>query len=95
MATRYLVTSTDRETGGVVIEGPFAIERAALSFAESWAKAFYGDEDVTWYESAGPGEYHVGRILEDGSRTDPLIRISVEEGPAIENAPESPTRTGT
>ena len=83
MAQRYLVTSTDRETKGVVIEGPFRTERAALSFAESWAEAFYGGDDVTWYESGGPGEYHVGRILKDGSRTDPLIRISVEEGPAI------------
>ena len=76
---QYRVMATYIETKGVVIEGPFHTERAALSFAESWAEAFFCGRDVTWFESADPGEYHVGRILEDGARSLPLVRIMVED----------------
>ena len=32
---------------------------------------------MTWSDKVG-GSYRVGRILEDGTRSEPLVRITVE-----------------
>lgn len=79
MTTHYLVLVTDKEVEGTTIDGPFPTELAAVSYAESRAEDFYGGDDVTWFERVGGGEYVVGRISEDGSRSEPLVRITVEE----------------
>lgn len=78
MATQYHVVLVDEETGETTVDGPFPTELAAIAFAESRAEAYYGGGDVTWFESVG-GEYVVGRISEDGSRSEPLVRITVDE----------------
>lgn len=80
MKTPYVVLATDAETGTVNVQGPFSTESAAHEYAQKWAEVYYGDHDVTWYEHVGLGRYHVGHLLNDGTRSAPLVRITVEEG---------------
>lgn len=80
MKTPYVVLATDVETGIVNVQGPFSTESVAREYAQKWAEVYYGDDDVTWHEVLGMGEYHVGHLLKDGTRSAPLVRITVEEG---------------
>ncbi len=80
MKTPYVVLATDAETGTVNVQGPFSTESAAHEYAQKWAEVYYGGGGVTWYEHVGLGHYDVGHLLKDGTRSTPLVQITVEEG---------------
>lgn len=48
---------------------------------------------MTWFENTGGGVYHVGRILEDGSRSEALIESTVvgEEVEEVDEEEETET----
>ncbi len=75
---QYVVRTTDLQTGEETISEPVWNESAAVDHAERLAAEFYGGDDVTWFDKVG-GSYRVGRILEDGTYSEPLVRITVEE----------------
>lgn len=88
MSEQYFVYTHDLDTDGTIVDGPFPTERAAIAYAEGQAEEFFGGDDVTWYEILGMGEYHVGRLMTDGSRSEPKIKITVvEEEVEIEEDP--------
>lgn len=77
MSTQYFVRAVDLETSEETVDGPFPTEVAAIAFAQTQAEEFYGGDDVTWYDLVAPN-YLVGRVFEDGSRSEPLVTITVE-----------------
>ncbi len=79
MAEKYYVGTVDLDTGEETVPEPFSSERAAVEHAERLAEEFYGGDDVTWFESVGHGDYHVGRIMPDGTRSAPTVRVVVKE----------------
>lgn len=96
MAVQVFVRAVNMTTREETIEGPFPTESAAVAFAETWAESFYGGDDVTWYEAVPKSNFLVGRIAEDGSRSNPMVTITIEEesveieeDPSIESAPGS------
>lgn len=76
---RYNMRAIDIETGEETVQGPFWSGRDATTRAERWAKDFYGSDATTWVEWKGPSRYQVGRIHEDGSRSEPLVTIVIDE----------------
>lgn len=79
MAERYYVRTVDFQTGEETVSEPTWRESEAVDHAERLAEGFYGGDDATWFEANVGGGYHVGRILEDGTRSEPMVRITVEE----------------
>ena len=79
MPEQYYLRVVDLETQESTISEPSHSEREATEYAERLVEEFFGDDDVTWFEHLGLGRYHVGRIFEDGSRSEPLVRVTVEE----------------
>jgi hypothetical protein len=79
VAREAYVRTVDVETGDETDDGPFLTEVAAMAFAESRAEAYFGGDDVTWFEPISNGAFDVGRISKDGSRSEPLVRITVED----------------
>lgn len=79
MAEQYYVRVVELETQEVTISKPSHSESGATEYAERLAQELFGGDDVTWFEHLGLGRYHVGRIFEDGTRSEPLVRITVEE----------------
>ena len=80
MARQYYVRTVESDTDEETMDGPFLTELAAVSFAESRGEEFYGGDDVTWCQGGPLNGYLVGRILEGGKHSDPLVTITVEEG---------------
>jgi hypothetical protein len=88
MSEQYFVHTHDLATDETAVDGPFPTEQAAIAYAEGQAEEFFGGDDVTWYEVLGPGEYHVGRLMPDGSRSEPMAKITVvDEDVEIEENP--------
>jgi hypothetical protein len=80
MLRHYSVRTTDHETGDETVDGPFPTELAAVAFAESQAEELYRSDELIWYAKEGAqAVYHVSRIAEDGTHSDPIITITVEE----------------
>ncbi len=79
MARQYYVRTVEIDTDEETMDGPFPTELAAVSFAESRAEDFYGGDDVTWCQGGPLNGYLVGRVLEGGEHSDPLVTITVEE----------------
>ena len=78
MTKHHYVRTVEIETEAETVDGPFGSASAGIDHAEQLARGFFG-ADVTWFEHVGGGRYHVGRMHEDGSRSDPLVTITVEE----------------
>ena len=90
MQTQFYVRAVDLKTGEETVTERVWLERVAQDYAWKRAEEFYGEgDDATWIEKAGVGTLHVGRILEDGTRSEPLVAITVEEAVTDENTPES------
>jgi hypothetical protein len=90
MSEQYFVQTHDLGTDDTAVDGPFPTEQAAMAYAEGQAEAFFGGIDGTWFEVLGPGAYQVGRLLPDGSRSEPSAKVTVvneevgiEEDPTI------------
>lgn len=79
MTKQFYVHAVDLKSGEGTVTEPVWSEAAAHEYARKWAKTFYGDDDVTWSEHLGGGRYNVGRILLDGTRSESLVRITLEE----------------
>jgi hypothetical protein len=88
LETQFYGRAVDMKTGEETVTERVWLERVADDYAWKWAEDFYGGDDVTWIEDAGPGTLRVGRILEDGTRSEPLVTITVEEVDTDENTPE-------
>lgn len=76
---QYNVRAVDIETGEETVQGPFWSGLAATTHAQQWAGGFYGDDKVTWVGWNGPSSFKVGRVLEGGARSEPLVTIVIEE----------------
>lgn len=98
MQRQFYLRAVDLETGDETVTERVWLKRVADDSAWKWAEEFFGHDDVTWIENVGPDTIHVGRILEDGFRSRPLVTVTVEEVEAEEgdnntgeNEPDSPT----
>jgi hypothetical protein len=80
MALLYRVRALDLETEDeTFMEGSTYSYELAITRAEEWAQEFHGGDDVTWLQSLGTARYHVGRVLDDGTRENASHMITVEE----------------
>ena len=80
MALLYRVRALDLGTEDeTFMEGSTFSYETAVTRAEEWAQEFYGGDDVTWFLSLGAARYHVGRVLDDGTRESASHMITVEE----------------
>ncbi len=81
MAEHYHVRMLNLETGEEAVEGPFTTDMNAVDYADRIAATYFGGDDVTWFERTDAPDYvlHVGRISEDGTRSEALVEISITE----------------
>lgn len=95
MTVQYYVRAVDLETGEQTGDEALSErswhESIAIGYAERTAEEYFGGDEVTWFEDIGGGIYHVGRVLENGSRSDALFEITVIEEEEVEKEEDTET----
>ena len=82
MTEQYYVRAVDEATGECTVEGPLDSAEAAKDRAERWAESYFGGADMTWVKTyrGTPFRVQAGKLLGDGSSTEPLVTVTVEGG---------------
>ena len=80
MAERFYVRAENHETGEKTVSESSRSEADAVRYAVRIADGAFEGDDATWHERTDDPHFalRVGRMLDDGTRSEPIVTITVE-----------------